>query len=110
MVKYSNNSGLLSLTSFGKNQTAYTYIRKVNFQDSISKTDILPYKKIHCKKFLLDYGKSSASTFDYDDNLGTNPAKFYNYYIDNYLELCEKYTYSYKYYKNNSCSHINLIN
>ena len=39
--EYSNNSGLLSLTSFGKNQTAYTYIRKVNFQDSISKTDLI---------------------------------------------------------------------
>jgi hypothetical protein len=39
--EYSNNSGLLSLTSFGKNQTAYTYIREVNFQDSISKSDIL---------------------------------------------------------------------
>jgi hypothetical protein len=32
---------LLSLTSFGKNQTAYTYIREVNFQDSISKSDII---------------------------------------------------------------------
>ena len=39
--EYSNNSGLLSLTSFGKNQTAYTYIREVNFQDSISKTDLI---------------------------------------------------------------------
>ena len=39
--EYSNNSGLLSLTSFGKNQTAYTYIREVNFQDSISKSDII---------------------------------------------------------------------
>ena len=39
--EYSNNSGLLSLTSFGKNQTAYTYIREVHFQDSISKSDIL---------------------------------------------------------------------
>ena len=38
---YSNNSGLLSLTSFGKNQTAYTYIREVNFQDSISKSDLI---------------------------------------------------------------------
>lgn len=39
--EYSNNSGLLSLTSFGKNQTAYTYIREVNFKDSISKSDII---------------------------------------------------------------------
>ena len=39
--EYSNNSGLLSLTSFGKNQTAYTYIREVNFQDSILKTDLI---------------------------------------------------------------------
>ena len=39
--EYSNNSGLLSLTSFGKNQTAYTYIRETNFQDSISKSDII---------------------------------------------------------------------
>jgi len=39
--EYSNNSGLLSLTSFGKNQTAYTYIREVSFQDSISKSDII---------------------------------------------------------------------
>ena len=39
--EYSDNSGLLSLTSFGKNQTAYTYIREVNFQDSISKTDLI---------------------------------------------------------------------
>ena len=39
--EYSNNSGLLSLTPFGKNQTAYTYIREVNFQDSISKSDII---------------------------------------------------------------------
>ncbi len=38
---YSNNSGLLSLTSFGKNQTAYTYIREVNFQDSISESDLI---------------------------------------------------------------------
>ena len=33
--------GLLSLTSFGKNQTAYTYIRETNSQDSISKSDII---------------------------------------------------------------------
>ena len=39
--EYSNNSGLLSLTPFGKNQTAYTYIREVNFQDSISKSDLI---------------------------------------------------------------------
>ena len=39
--EYSDNSGLLSLTSFGKNQTAYTYIREVNSQDSISKTDLI---------------------------------------------------------------------
>jgi len=39
--EYSNNSGLLSLTSFGKNQTAYTYIRKTNFQDSIYKSDLI---------------------------------------------------------------------
>ena len=39
--EYSNNSGLLSLTPFGKNQTAYTYIREVNFQDSILKTDLI---------------------------------------------------------------------
>ena len=39
--EYSDNSGLLSLTSFGKNQTAYTYIREVNFRDSISKTDLI---------------------------------------------------------------------
>jgi hypothetical protein len=39
--EYSNNSGLLSLTSFGKNQTAYTYIRETNFQDSISKSDLI---------------------------------------------------------------------
>jgi len=39
--EYSNNSGLLSLTSFGKNQTAYTYIRETNSQDSISKSDLI---------------------------------------------------------------------
>ncbi|MDA9595922.1 hypothetical protein N9R90_02030 [Flavobacteriaceae bacterium] len=38
--KNSNNSGLLSLTPFGKNQIAYTYIRETNTQDSISKSDI----------------------------------------------------------------------
>ena len=38
--KKSNNSGLLSLTPFGKNQIAYTYIRETNTQDSISKSDI----------------------------------------------------------------------
>ena len=39
--KNSNSSGLLSLTSYGKNQTAYTYIRKVNSEDSISEVDVL---------------------------------------------------------------------
>ena len=39
--KSSNSSGLLSLTSYGKNQTAYTYIRKVNSEDSISEVDVL---------------------------------------------------------------------
>jgi len=50
--KNSNNSGLLSLTSFGKNQIAYTYIRETNTQDSISESDIEKgsIKKI---KFLL---------------------------------------------------------
>lgn len=38
--KKSNNSGLLSLSPFGKNQIAYTYIRETNNQDSISKSDI----------------------------------------------------------------------
>ena len=38
--KNSNSSGLLSLTSFGKNQIAYTYIRETNTLDSISKIDI----------------------------------------------------------------------
>ncbi|MBT7694946.1 MAG: hypothetical protein HN751_01770 [Cryomorphaceae bacterium] len=38
--KKSNNSGLLSLTPFGKNQIAYTYIRETNTQDSIFKSDI----------------------------------------------------------------------
>ena len=38
--KNSSNSGLFSLTSFGKNQIAYTYIRETNSQDSIFKSDI----------------------------------------------------------------------
>ena len=38
--KNSNNSGLLSLTPFGKNQIAYTYIRETNTQDSISESDV----------------------------------------------------------------------
>ena len=38
--KNSNSSGLLSLTSFGKNQIAFTYIRETNSQDSISESDI----------------------------------------------------------------------
>ena len=38
--KNSNNSGLLSLTPFGKNQIAYTYIRETNTQDSIYESDV----------------------------------------------------------------------
>ena len=38
--KNSNNSGLLSLTPFGKNQIAYTYIRETNSQDSIYESDV----------------------------------------------------------------------
>ena len=38
--KNSNNTGLLSLTPFGKNQIAYTYIRETNTQDSISESDV----------------------------------------------------------------------
>ena len=42
--KNSNSSGLLSVTSFGKNQIAYTYIRKTNQEDSIFKSDIIKGK------------------------------------------------------------------
>ena len=42
--KNSNSTGLLSLTSFGKNQIAYTYIRKTNQEDSIFKSDIIKGK------------------------------------------------------------------
>jgi hypothetical protein len=37
----SNSSGILALTPFGKNEIAYTYIRKTNDQDSVFKSDIL---------------------------------------------------------------------
>lgn len=30
------------------------------------------------------------------DNLETRHEKYYNYYVDKYLDLCEKYTYSYE--------------
>jgi hypothetical protein len=49
--EYSNNSGLLSITSFGKNQTAYTYIREVNFRDSISKSDLIKSEYQNSKIF-----------------------------------------------------------
>jgi hypothetical protein len=50
--EYSNSSGLLSITSFGKNQTAYTYIREVNFRDSISKSDFTKAEYQNNKIFL----------------------------------------------------------
>jgi hypothetical protein len=39
--KNSNNTGLLSISSFSKNEIAYTYIRETNSGDSIFQTDIL---------------------------------------------------------------------
>jgi hypothetical protein len=50
--EYSNSSGLLSITSFGKNQTAYTYIREVNFRDSISKSDLIKSEYQNSKIFI----------------------------------------------------------
>ena len=50
--EYSNSSGLLSLTSFGKNQTAYTYIREVNSRDSISKSDLIKSEYQNSKIFI----------------------------------------------------------
>ena len=50
--EYSNRSGLLSLTSFGKNQTAYTYIREVNSRDSISKSDLIKSEYQNSKIFI----------------------------------------------------------
>jgi len=50
--KSSNSSGLLSLTSYGKNQTAYTYIRKVNSEDSISEVDVLKSEYQNNKIFI----------------------------------------------------------
>ena len=54
-------------------------------------------KKIHCKKYLLDYGKSSDAMFDYDDTMQLNPSKFLIYFIEQYMQLCEKYLYSFKF-------------
>jgi hypothetical protein len=54
-------------------------------------------KKIQCKKYLLDYGKSSDAMFDYDDKMQLNPSKFLIYFIEQYMELCKKYLYSFKY-------------
>jgi len=50
--EYSNSSGLLSLSPFGKNQTAYTYIREVNFSDSISKSDLIKSEYQNSKIFI----------------------------------------------------------
>ena len=55
--KNSNSSGLLSLTSFGKNQIAYTYIRETNTEDSISSIDI-EKGKYQKNKIFIDSTKS----------------------------------------------------
>ena len=50
--KSSNGSGLFSLTPYGKNQTAYTYIRKVNSEDSIFEVDVLKGEYQNYKIFI----------------------------------------------------------
>ena len=63
---------------------------------------------IHCKKYLLDYGKSSESVFDYDEKMGISPIKMIGDYIKCFLKLCEKYSYSYKFINNWDISKIYL--
>ena len=51
------------------------------------------------KKYLLDYGKSSEAVFEYDENMQLNPGKSLVYFINEYMKLCEKYSYSYNFMK-----------
>ena len=61
----------------------------------------LEYMKfINCKKYLLDYGKSSNVIFDYDDLMVISPKKMLGDYIKIYLNLCEKYSYSFNFINN----------
>lgn len=52
---------------------------------------------ICCKKYLLDYGKSSNSLFEYDDLMEISPKKMLGDYIKSFLDLCKKYSYTFDY-------------
>ena len=48
----SDSNGVLSLSSFGKDQIAFTYIRETNSQDSILKSDIIKVSYQNSKIFI----------------------------------------------------------
>ena len=52
---------------------------------------------IHSKKFILDFGNTSYAIFDFDQKMSNSPIKFIGDYIEDYLELCKKYCYSYQF-------------
>ena len=67
--KNSDNTGLLSISSFSKNEIAYTYIRETNSGDSIFQTDILKGEYQKNKIFI--------------DTINLN--KVYKTILDNYI-------------------------
>ena len=74
------------------------YIISLSFRETklMLKGDSLEYRDfIHCKKYLLDYGKSSEAIFDYDDLMEISPMKMMGDYINIYLNLCKKYSNSF---------------
>lgn len=54
-------------------------------------------QEYNCKKYLIDYGKSTDVMFEYDENMSLSPAKFLNSYINDYIALMQKFSYTYKF-------------
>ena len=101
------NKRVEMLTRFGRfylNRSGLDYDTISKILDYTINTDKSTLSKgkefIQCKKYLLDYGKSSESVFDYDEKMENSPIKMIGDYIKCFLKLCEKYSYSYKYINN----------
>jgi len=52
---------------------------------------------IDSKTYLLNYGISTQSLFEYDEKLIASPLKMMGDYFNDFLNLCEKYSYTSRY-------------
>ena len=91
------------LLKCGLSEDCINKIIEMVFNDLIEKKSkySLEYKEfMNSKKYLLDYGKSSEAVFEYDDLMILSPRNMLGDYIKIYLDLCEKYSYSYNFINN----------